>query len=78
MLKSALVKIGGAGFAAVVGAILVVSSVGAHQTHASSQGTLKVFTGVSGGTSAGTDITEDAAAAAAARAPSSDAGSREG
>src|SRR5258708_11263507 len=66
MLKSPFVKIAGAGFAAVVGVILVVASVGAHQTHASSQGGLKVFTGVTG--SAGTDIEEDAAAAAAAAA----------
>src|SRR5258708_22037302 len=66
MLKSPFVKIGGAGFAAVVGVILVVASVGAHQTHASSQGGLKVFTGVTG--SAGTDIEEDAAADAAAAA----------
>ena len=66
MLKSPFVKIGSAGFAAVVGVILVVASVGAHQTHASSQGGLKVFTGVTG--SAGTDIEEDAAADAAAAA----------
>jgi len=66
MLKSPFVKIGSAGFAAVVGVILVVASVGAHQTHGSSQGSLKVFTGVTG--SAGTDIEEDAAADAAAAA----------
>jgi len=66
MLKSPIAKFGGAGFAAVVGVILVVSSAGAHQTHASSQGGMKVFTGVSGST--GTDIEEDAAADAAAAA----------
>ena len=66
MLKSPIAKFGGAGFAAVVGVILVVSSAGAHQTHASSQGGMKVFTGVSSST--GTEIEEDAAADAAAAA----------
>jgi len=67
MLRSRSEKLGAAGFAAVVGVFLVVSSVGAHQTHSAGHAGLSLFTGVASGarTEVDEDATQDAAAIAA-------------
>lgn len=64
MLRGRFEKLGAAGFAAVVGVFLVVSSVGAHQTHSTGHAGLSLFTGVASG--ARTEVDEDAAKDAAA------------
>jgi Skp family chaperone for outer membrane proteins len=69
MLKGRFKKVGIAGFAAVAGVILVVTSAGAHQSHVTKAG-LMPLTGISssanqGGTKVDADAAEDAAALAA-------------
>lgn len=66
MLRSPFGKLGVAGFAAVAGVVLVVSSAGAQQTHTSARAGLMPLTGVATSTEqAGADIDQDAAAEAA-------------
>jgi len=66
MLRSRFGNLGVAGFAAVAGVVLVVSSAGAHQTHMSSRGGLMPLTGVATSTEqGGADVDADAAAEAA-------------
>lgn len=69
MFRSRFAKLGAAGFAAVTGVILVVSTVGAHQSHSSTRVGISPFTGIATNTTqAGADVDNDAAADAAAMA----------
>jgi Skp family chaperone for outer membrane proteins len=61
-------KLGVAGFAALAGLILIVSSVAAHQTHASVHAGLASFNEIASSARMGNDVEEDAAADAAAMA----------
>jgi Skp family chaperone for outer membrane proteins len=61
-------KLGVAGFAALAGLILIVSSVAAHQTHASVHAGLSSFNEIASSARMGNDVEEDAAADAAAMA----------
>jgi Skp family chaperone for outer membrane proteins len=61
-------KLGVAGFAALAGLILIVSSVAAHQTHASVHAGLSSFNEIASSARMGDDVQEDAAADAAAMA----------
>ncbi len=69
MLKTPFGKLGGAGLVAVVGAILVVSTVAAHQSHASSQGGVKVSTTAATGAAADEDAADEDADDAAENEP---------
>jgi hypothetical protein len=65
MLRSRFKKLGIAGFAAVAGVILVVTSAGAHQSHVTKAG-LMPLTGISSSANqGGTKVDADAAADAA-------------
>ena len=61
-------KLGVAGFAALAGLILIVSSVAAHQTHASVHAGLSSFNEIASTARMGKDVDQDAAADAAAMA----------
>jgi ABC-type nitrate/sulfonate/bicarbonate transport system substrate-binding protein len=69
MFKSRFAKLGAAGFAAIAGVILIVSSVGAHQAKVNAQGGLTTLAGVAAstqqtGTAADQDVAELQAEAA--------------
>jgi hypothetical protein len=61
MFRSRFVKLGAAGFAAVAGVILIVSTVGAHQAHSQARGGLKSFTGIVSSTQVKADVEQDVA-----------------